>query len=220
MERDGAAVRKTADLPVVMYVPQVSVAPFARFRHSALSGESAPYFDPAVLGFEPRDLEGIEDDRMKWVTVNGLAQPLSDCEDRVSLAADLERIGRTLFKDTHCRVVITTVRAACLERHIDNVLNRCNAERYERAMRPGFHSEWTVLSMNAIGQYAARPFLLAAQIIVALHDCFENVTLTGEETVDGALDGCEASVSVLSDPAGFLVARHPSMLALGVEYCF
>lgn len=220
MERDGSVVTNSGDLPAVLQTPHTRIAPFARIRHSALAGDAAPYFDPAVLGFAPRDVAEIEDDRLKWAIVNGIEQPLLDWEDAAALAADLEKVGRPLFAETHCRVVVTAVRAARLDRHITDVLDRCNAVQCEYAMRPGDRKELVVIQKDVLGSYPSMPYLLAARIIDALRDRFENATLTGEETVDGALHGCETSVTVLSEPSGFRIARHPVVVALGVVYRF
>ncbi|MEK7073274.1 MAG: hypothetical protein AAB974_02430 [Patescibacteria group bacterium] len=207
-------------MSVVTQESHTRIAPFARIRHSALAGDAAPYFDPAVLGFAPRDISEIEDERLKWAIVNGIEQPFLDCEDAGALAVDLEKVGQGLFSERWCRVVVTAVRAARLERHIADVLDSCKSGYCEFALRPGDRKELVIVPQGMGGPYAPQPYLLAARIINALRDRLENATLTGEETVNGALYGCEATVAVVSDPEGFRVPRHPVVLALGVSYRF
>lgn len=220
MERDGSVAPHPGDLPAVLQTPHTRIAPFARIRHSALAGDTAPYFDPTVLGFAPRDVAEIEDERLKWAIVNGIEQPFLDWEDAAALAADLEKVGRALFTERWCRVVVTAVRAARFDRHVAKAMKRCGAQQHEYAYRPGDRKETILVGKDAVGPHSPRPYLLAAQIIDALREQLEHATLTGEETAEGALFGCEAMVAVVSDPRGFRIPRHEVLLALGVAYHF
>ena len=220
MERDGFVVTNSGDLPAVLQTPPIRVMPYARIREEAMAAENAAYFDPAVLGFVPSGMSKDGESSARWAIVEGQMLPIADADDAAGLARGLAEVALPLFRKTHCRVVVTAVRASRLERHLADVLERCGVERRTYLERPGDRRELVVVPKQYHGEYPSEPFLLAAGLITALRDRLENATLTGEETVDGALYGCEAMIAVQSDPPGFRGRPHPDVLAVGVAYSF
>ncbi|TAK05379.1 hypothetical protein EPO33_05450 [Patescibacteria group bacterium] len=217
-ERDGSG---DADvLPAVPQTPFIRVMPYARIREEAMTAQSAGYFDPAVLGFVPSGLSKDGASSARWAVVEGPMLPIVDADDAAGLARGLAGAAAPLFRSTYCRVVVTATRASRLERHLADVLERCGVERRTYLERPGDRRELVVVPKYYQGEYPPEPFLLAARLITALRDRLENATLTGEETVDGALYGCEAMIAVQSDPPGLCGRRHPDVIAVGVAYSF